>query len=128
MQVIRSGEVAEEWTTRDDIDGEQATRHLVSRALTGTEHLVVDVARFPPGFTHHLHRHFEADQLLIAVDGPFTVLHPDGDERLEAGDVAVFPRGDWHGARNDTDETVQALVLFSGVGELVEAGYEESTR
>lgn len=126
MLIIQPELIPEQWGTRIDIDGEQGTRHLISRALTGTEELVADLARFPPGFVHHLHRHFEADQLMMPLDGPLVALHPNGDREIAAGEVALFPRNEWHGARNDGDAAVLALILFSGVGELADAGYEES--
>jgi quercetin dioxygenase-like cupin family protein len=48
--------------------------------------------------------------------------------RLNEGDTAFIAQGEWHGARNDTDQSAITLVIYVGTGTLEEAGYEEDPR
>ncbi|WP_409047377.1 cupin domain-containing protein [Microbacterium sp. HA-8] len=127
MRIIDYDDVPEEWVKRTDMEVGQWSRHLVGAAITATPALAIDFARFPPGFEHHLHRHPHADQLIVALDGVAIMTGPDGEAReLRPGQVALLPRNEWHGARNESDTDVTCLVLFPGVGSVADAGYEES--
>jgi hypothetical protein len=55
VKLLDIEEIEHEVFTRWDITGHQVNRHLLSRALTGTEGVVLDQMTFPPGFVHHMH-------------------------------------------------------------------------
>jgi len=58
------------------------------------------------------HAHHGSEELLIVLRGRPTLRTPDGERRLEEGEVVHFPTGPEgaHGIRNDTDETVRYVV------------------
>jgi hypothetical protein len=62
-------EIEQEVFNRWDITGHQVNRHLLSKALTGTDGVVLDQMTFPPGFVHHMHRHPYADMVIIPLRG-----------------------------------------------------------
>ena len=55
VKLLDIGETEQEVFTRWDITGHQVNRHLLSKALTGTEGVVLDHLTFPPGFVHARH-------------------------------------------------------------------------
>ena len=58
------------------------------------------------------HAHHGSEELLIVLRGTPTLRTPEGERRLDEGDVVHFPTGPdgAHGLRNDTDETVRYIV------------------
>ena len=52
VKLLDIEEIEHEVFTRWDITGYQVNRHLLSKALTGTEGVVLDQMTFPPGFVH----------------------------------------------------------------------------
>jgi hypothetical protein len=69
VRLLDIGEIEQEVFTRWDITGHQVNRHLLSKALTGTDGVVLDQMTFPPGFVHHMHRHPFADMFIIPLSG-----------------------------------------------------------
>ncbi|MGD9712879.1 MAG: cupin domain-containing protein [Thermomicrobiales bacterium] len=124
MKVIAYKELPEQIVTRSDVIGEQYNRHLLSAAATGTDSVVADVVRFPPGFVHKLHRHPVADQVMFVVQGTVTAFDETDEVEVGPGAIALFPSGKWHGARV-AEPGAEILNLFCGVGAIPEAGYEE---
>jgi len=106
-------------------DGVQLNRRLIDLASTGTPQLIADVITFTPGFVHHMHRHFHAEQVMVPLQGSVTML----DEALTAhelrsGEAMVVPRYRWHEVRNESGADCVVLNLFSGVGDMAEVGFE----
>lgn len=125
MRIVDYAGAEQSWMTRHDIELGQWTAHLVSRELTGTPELIIDVARFPPGFVHHLHRHPGADQLIVPLDGTIVATGEGVEHRVDRGQLVVLPRDEWHGARNDGPSDITCLVIFTGAGSMAGVGYEE---
>ncbi len=125
MRVIEFATLPETTVTREDVIGHQLNRALVGRDATGTESLVVDIVRFPPGFNHQLHRHPDGDQLVVVLDGQIIAYDRDDERVVLAGSAVLFCAGDWHGVRVEATEAL-ILNLFPGVGTVPEAGYEAS--
>ncbi len=77
----------------------------------------ISVYELPPGQALCPY-HYEVgeEEWLLVLAGRPTLRHPEGSERLDAWDVACFPRGPGgaHGIRNETDEAVRVL-MFSTV-------------
>jgi oxalate decarboxylase/phosphoglucose isomerase-like protein (cupin superfamily) len=106
-------------------DGVQLNRRLFDLASSGTPHLIADIITFTPGFVHHMHRHFDADQLMVPLSGSVTMLDETGSEHeLGAGEAMIVPRFRWHEVRNRGDADCVVFNLFSGVGEMSEVGFE----
>jgi quercetin dioxygenase-like cupin family protein len=125
VQLLHVGEIEQEVFTRWDITGHQVNRHLLSKALTGTDDVVLDHLTFPPGFIHHMHRHPHADMVVIPVSGVVQFLGAPGSPvEVSPGQVLVIPRGNWHQLSNVSSADSQILHLFVGVGSLDDIGYE----
>jgi len=125
VRVIEFATVPETKVTREDIIGHQLNRALVSRDATGTERLVADVVRFPPGFNHQLHRHPDGDQVVVVLDGEIIAYDRNDERVVPAGSAVLLCAGDWHGVRVEGAEAL-ILNLFPGVGSVPEAGYQAS--
>jgi quercetin dioxygenase-like cupin family protein len=125
VQLLDIGEIDEEIFSRWDITGRQVNRHLLSKALTGTEDVVLDHLAFPPGFIHHMHRHPHADMVVIPLSGVVQFLGAPGSPvDVSPGQVLVIPRWNWHQISNASSVESQILHLFAGVGSLDDIGYE----
>jgi quercetin dioxygenase-like cupin family protein len=125
VRLLDIGEVEQEVFTRWDITGHQVNRHLLSKALTGTEDVVLDHLTFPPGFIHHMHRHPHADMVVIPLSGELQFLGAPGFPiEVSPGHVLFIPRGNWHQISNVGTVDSQVLHFFAGVGSLDDIGYE----
>lgn len=65
----------------------------------------------PPGYFVPPHRHEADDELLYVMEGRLTLIGEAGERAASAGTCARFAKGDLHGFRNDTAETVKLLVM-----------------
>jgi quercetin dioxygenase-like cupin family protein len=110
-------------------DGVQLNRRLFDLAASGTPHLIADVITFKPEFIHHMHRHFNADQVMVPLQGAVVMLDEARTPReLRAGEAMVVPRYRWHEVRNESGEDCVVFNLFSGVGAMPEVGFEAFPR
>jgi quercetin dioxygenase-like cupin family protein len=106
-------------------DGVQLNRRLFDRDSSGTPELVVEMITFKPDFVHHMHRHSNADQLMVPLQGSVVMLDEERTPReLGTGEAMVVPRERWHEVRNESDADCVVLNLFSGVGDIAEIGFE----
>jgi quercetin dioxygenase-like cupin family protein len=125
VRLLDIGETDQEVFIRWDITGHQVNRHLVSKALTGTEGVVLDHLTFPPGFVHHMHRHPYADMVIIPLSGVVQFAGGSGCLiEVWPGQLLVIPRGNWHEISNVSTVDSEVLHFFSGVGSIDEIGYE----
>jgi quercetin dioxygenase-like cupin family protein len=125
VQLLDIDEIDQEIFSRRDITGHQVSRHLLSKALTGTEDVVLDHATFPPCFIHHMHRHPHADMVVIPLSGVVQFLGAPGSPvEVLPGQVLVIPRGNWHQISNVSSVDSQVLHFFAGVGSIDDIGYE----
>jgi quercetin dioxygenase-like cupin family protein len=125
VRLLEIGEIEQEVFTRWDITGHQVNRHLLSKALTGTEGVVLDHLTFPPGFVHHMHRHPYADMVIIPLSGLVQFGGGSGSLiEVSPGQLLVIPRGNWHEISNVSTTDSQVLHFFCGVGSIDEIGYE----
>jgi uncharacterized cupin superfamily protein len=75
--------------------------------------LGMSLYELPPGQTQSpYHFHHGNDELLIVLRGRPTLRTPDGERRLEPGDLVHFPTGPAgaHQVWNDTDEPTRHVV------------------
>src|SRR5271156_776485 len=125
VKLLDIEEIEHEVFTRWDITGHQVNRHLLSKALTGTEGVVLDQMTFPPGFVHHMHRHPYADMVIIPLSGVVQFLGGSGSPlEVSAGNVLVIPCGHWHEISNVSSVDCQVLHFFAGVGSVDDIGYQ----
>ena len=125
VKLLDIEEIEQEVFTRWDITGHQVNRHLLSKALTGTEGVVLDQMTFPPGFVHHMHRHPYADMVIIPVSGVVQFRGVPGSPiEVSPGQLLVIPRGNWHEISNVGAVDSQVLHFFTGVGAVDDIGYE----
>lgn len=103
--------------------------------MTGVEHLFkltaadaggrLGVERFvlPPGVVGaRPHVHHEHDECFIVLEGTLAIDVVAGEVQLGRGDLAYAPRGALHGYRNDGQDAVVGLCLYTP------AGYEQYFR
>jgi quercetin dioxygenase-like cupin family protein len=115
---------AEQVMTTPDAEGLRV-RRLVNKEETGASMATLEVGEIPPGKAHHMHRHPNAEQIALVLEG--SALQYDGDGkavRISEGDVVFLEKGEWHSVVNDTDRPVRLSVVYGGVGSPEEAGYE----
>jgi quercetin dioxygenase-like cupin family protein len=125
VRLLDIEEIEQEVFTRWDITGHQVNRHLLSKALTGTEGVVLDQITFPPGFVHHMHRHPYADMVIIPLSGVVQFRGVPGSAvEVWPGQLLVIPRGNWHEVSNVAAVDSQVLHFFTGVGAVDDIGYE----
>ena len=111
------------------VEGHQWNRPLLSQALTGTPQIVADFITLPPGFVHRMHRHPNADQLMLPLRGRLLVRDETGaDQEVTVGQLLVIPRWHWHEPRNVTGEDCRIFNAFSGVGDADDIGFERRPR
>jgi quercetin dioxygenase-like cupin family protein len=129
IQFLAFEEVEEVVGEPPGFDGVQLNRRLFDLATSGTPHLIADVITFKPDFIHHMHRHFNADQVMVPLQGAVVMLDEARTPReLRAGEAMVVPRYRWHEVRNQSGEDCVVFNLFSGVGEMSEVGFEAFSR
>ncbi len=87
--------------------------------------VVLDVVELPAGSVHVLHCHPSCERVTYALKGSSLHLREGGKMRVNEGDAVFVEQGEWHGIENDTDEAVVVLIIYGGVSNLQEAGYEE---
>lgn len=102
-----------EWDRSADRPGWRSQAVSVSRRIGG-ELLGASMYELEPGsrlFPYHTH--YANEEWLLVVRGQPTLRTTDGEQELQAGDVAAFPRGDagLHQLINGTPEPVRVLML-----------------
>jgi uncharacterized cupin superfamily protein len=120
---------ANDWDGENDRDG---YRHRVTAigSRLGASLLGASLYELPPGEkTWPYHYEQGCEEWLLVVDGKPTLRSPDGEQRLEPGDVAVFPEGPAgaHQVMNSTDE-VARVVFFSSKSPLAVVHYPDSKK
>jgi uncharacterized cupin superfamily protein len=84
-----------------------------SKAVARGEDLGATLYELDPGNFVVYHFHHRWEELLVVLRGSPTLRTPDGERRLEPGDVVLFPVGPAgaHGLRNETDEAVRYVMI-----------------
>jgi mannose-6-phosphate isomerase-like protein (cupin superfamily) len=97
---------------------------LATSETVGTRTVVLATSTFTPGGSHQLHRHSSADEFFLLLEGAGEHLTEQGAVRLERGDLAFIPAGEWHGFRTDPGIITRTVYGYLGAGTLEQAGYE----
>lgn len=80
----------------------------------------VNLVRLEPGvWSSQRHWHSHEDEFVYVLSGHPTLVTDASEERLSPGDCAGFPGGvkDGHRLKNETQDTVELLVVGSRIGE-----------
>jgi quercetin dioxygenase-like cupin family protein len=95
----------------------------VDFSWVGGEHIVFAKEVMRPGGGGPLHRHFKAEELIFVAEGEVEIIIGDETRTLVSGEVAIFPRGVFHGVHTPTGATF--YITFSPTqGELPTDDYE----
>jgi quercetin dioxygenase-like cupin family protein len=97
---------------------------LVSKLETGAGKVTLNIAEFPPGKFHEVHRHPNCEEIVYVLKGRGLHLSEGEPVRQEQGEAVFIKQGEWHGFANDTDEPVTIIGIYGGVGSFEDAGYE----
>lgn len=122
---------------RDELDVESEDQHpgyTVGGTIVGkrleTEELGVTLYVLPAGSAQApYHWHHGTEELLLVLSGSPTLRSPDGERKLEAGDMVSFPRGPEgaHKVVNETAEPTRYLIFSTRPGiDIVE--YPDSSK
>jgi mannose-6-phosphate isomerase-like protein (cupin superfamily) len=103
---------------------EMQVQFLIDQERTGTDDFLLGWTVLPPGARHDRHRHHDADEFFVVLQGSGMVYTDDGREPASKGDVVYTPREHWHGFDNTGDEDVVLVWGWSGAGSLEATGYE----
>jgi len=103
---------------------EMQVQFLIDQEKTGTDDFLLGWTVLPPGARHDRHRHHDADEFFVVLQGSGMVYTDDGREPAGKGDVVYTPREHWHGLDNTGDEDVVLVWGWSGAGSLEATGYE----
>ena len=96
-----------------DPEGYRAGRARLGRLL-GAEQAGASLYELPPG-QGNCPYHYEVgdEEWLLVLAGRLTVRHPDGEDELGPGEIALFPAGPdgAHKLTNRGEETVRVILL-----------------
>jgi uncharacterized cupin superfamily protein len=100
---------ANDWDATDDWSGGGAKS---TRLVESGPGLGATVYELGPGNSIVYHFHHGSEELLFVLRGHPTLRGPQGERRLEEGEVVHFPIGPdgAHGLRNETGEPVRYVV------------------
>jgi quercetin dioxygenase-like cupin family protein len=98
---------------------------MLAGALLGSERLCVLEQWHEPGRGAPTHRHANAEELLLVLEGTSEVWVAEERARVESGSTVVIPQDAPHGFRNVEVETLHVLAVFSEAEPLVEYLEEE---
>lgn len=103
---------------------EMQVQFLVDQAGAGSDSFLLGRTVLPPGARHERHRHTNADEFFVVMEGQGEIYTDTGREPCATGDVMFTPRGHWHGFDNTGEDDVVLIWGWSGAGSLDAAGYE----
>jgi quercetin dioxygenase-like cupin family protein len=97
---------------------------IVTTESCGSKALALGCSTFEASGRHELHRHPNAEEFLLITKGGGTHLSIGRETRLEAGEVALIDKGEWHGFDADPGVSTDCVFGYFGAGNLAYAGYE----
>jgi uncharacterized cupin superfamily protein len=113
---------------KGDPDGFRSGVARVGQAAGGEE-LAVKLCELPPGEALCPYHYEYVEEWLLVLEGNVVVRVPDGEERLECGDLMSFPAGPAgaHKVTCEGEETARVL-MFSSAREPSVAVYPDSDK
>ena len=105
------------------IHGDPETELIISRETMGSKQTVMGRSVYVPGASHDPHCHFYAEEFIYCLSGKCVVGNGDEEYLFTPGDVQFAGIGEIHWLRNQFDEPVEFLWIYSGVSMPFESGY-----
>jgi uncharacterized cupin superfamily protein len=119
----------EEWQ-REMEHGSFAVRGSRLGAQAGASHVGLTVYELDPGRKNlPYHAHFGIEEVIVVLRGTPTLRSPEGERRLEEGEVVACPpgRAGAHQLINESDSVARFIVISSkALADLIE--YPDSSR
>lgn len=104
--------------------GDGEVSWLVTAGTVGARDVALGAFELEPGTAQGLHRHPNADEVVLVAGGGGTHLGESGEDALGEREVAYVPAGEWHGLRVAATTTT-VILAYLGVARPEEAGHEE---
>ncbi len=122
--IVRRGQAAESGAHPPvpDADGVHA-RWLVSAAHGEARSGMIAELTLDAGATQPLHRHDNAEEALVVLEGDATLLSARGERPAPQGTVVLARRDIWHGLRAG-ENAVRLLTVYGGENDIGALGAE----
>lgn len=82
-------------------------RSVIDSAASDGTHTVIEVTVRPGGQMPAPHSHDAFEETFLGLEGVVTVIVEGSEHRLGVGEAVCVKRGEIHGFRNDTEQTVR---------------------
>ncbi|MCL5985614.1 MAG: cupin domain-containing protein [Actinobacteria bacterium] len=86
---------------------------LADSSTIGCKNLNVGVSFFPPGTHAPGHVHENEEEVIYCLKGYGKVYIDGKSEPIEPGTVVYFPPGSLHSVKNESDQEIKLLFIFS---------------
>ena len=118
-----------EWDAERDAPPFRWRRAFLARQA-GARQLGASLFALPPGgATFPLHAHLANEELVLVLAGRPTLVTPEGERELPAGEVVAFPAGrdGAHRLENRTDDEVRLVLVSTMLAPEVNLMLEDGT-
>ena len=101
-------------------------RYIITEDTTpNNENTVFIRVIFPKGAIHEKHIHKNAEEVIYINKGNGMAWQNGKWNKIGPGGIQYIPKGEVHAFKNDEDEPVEMLCVYSGCNSLDNSGYEE---
>ncbi len=98
-------------------------RWLITKESVGASKAVFGVTYFPPGASHEIHRHPNAEEVEYLISGSGIAYVDDDAVELGPGEAVFVPQNAYHGFENNSDAEVVMAWCYAGAASLDDAGF-----
>lgn len=92
---------------------------------TGSKHVTFGSTIFPPGASHELHTHPNAEEVLYVLEGKGIAISGKEKFEINPGDTVFIPTGDPHNLKNPSNNKPLTIIfVYAGAPSLSDAGYK----
>jgi quercetin dioxygenase-like cupin family protein len=95
----------------------------ISDQSLGSRNIVLSQGRFPPGGSHELHAHRNADEWVYVYEGEGLHLMEGAEVKQKAGEMIFIPRNEWHGLKTSGEHTTRIFSGYIGANTVEKTGY-----
>ena len=86
-------------------------RSLIDSGASNGTHTLIEVVVPPDAQMPVPHSHDAFEETFVGLEGQVTVIVEGREHRLQVGDALCVRRGEIHGFRNDTAETIRFIAV-----------------
>lgn len=91
--------------------GPLEVRSVIDSGASNGTHTVIEVVARPGGQMPAPHSHDAFEETFLGLEGLVTVIIEGREHRLGVGEAVCIKRGEIHGFRNDTEQTVRFIGI-----------------